>query len=105
MEPTSEHELKQLLDEDRISKAEYDQLLAAMLPTKQHIEDKSSSAGSPKKHKFMAILSMIALLCFLVGLVIAVFDKKLILGVVNAIAAILMGASALRYWIRYLSYE
>ena len=67
MEPTSEQELKQLLDEGRISEEEYQQLKEAMkqrLPEDDH-HPKNMSAGELALRKKMLIFSLV---CCVMGL-------------------------------------
>ena len=67
MEPTSEQELRQLLEEDKISQAEYEQLLAAMHPKHRVVVPVNKPKMSRRKTKVLAILATIASVGFFAG--------------------------------------
>ena len=70
MEPTSEQELKQLLDEDRITEKEYKELKQAMVETTkmQSVEQEQGENKSNSVHK----LGKIALVLTLCGIILPV---------------------------------
>ncbi|MHC5180570.1 MAG: hypothetical protein ACYSOW_01655 [Planctomycetota bacterium] len=105
MEPTSEQELRQLLEEDKISQAEYEQLLEAMHPKRRINIPVNRSKISRKKTKVLAILATIALVCFFAGFIFAILANRPLLLVIDLICTILAGINALRYWIAFWTFE
>ena len=105
MEPTSQQELKQLLEEGKVSQAEYEQLLEAMHSKHRINVTFNRPKKSRKKTKILAILSTIALVCFLIVFVMALLSSMQSLMVINLVCTILGGINAMRYWIAYWTFE
>jgi hypothetical protein len=109
MEPTSEQELKQLLDEDKISQAEYEQLLEAM--ETKHLSGSRivHPKGSQKQAMIAAILftTVTALLLWICLMCIdkpALRNKSIVIGVC-VVCVIGSGIQALRYWVAFWTYK
>lgn len=108
MEPTSQQELKQLLDEGKVSQTEYDQLLEAM--KSEHCRRRTVRPKlSRKKVKIGAILftMLTAIFAWMPFLLInsqTLQNKPIVIGV-NLVCAILFGIKALRYWISYWTFK
>ena len=105
MEPTSQQELKQLLEEGKVSQAEYEQLMEAMHPKRRINIPANRSKISRKKTKVLAITMTMASVCFLAGFIMALLSNRQFLMAINLICVILGGISALRYWIAYWTFE
>ena len=109
MEPTSEQELKQLLDEGKVSQAEYEQLLEAMESPKTTGSPVNRPKLSRKKTKIAAILLTVQTALFLwlsLRLVNsqALRNKSLVIGA-TIVSVIVFGIWALRYWVAYWTYK
>ena len=109
MEPTSEQELKQLLDEDKISQTEYEQLLEAMESKNPTGNRVNRPRLSRKKTKIAAILFTVQTALFLwLSLYLvnsqALRNKSLVIGAV-IVSVIVFGIWALRYWVAYWTYK
>ena len=109
MEPTSEQELRQLLDEGKIDQAEYEQLREAMESKKRSYTQEKRTGLSRKKTKVLAVLSTVSLACFLWACFLLVDsqtlrNKSLVIGVM-VLSVIFTGINAVRYWIAYCTYK
>ena len=106
---SSEQELKQLLDEGKVSQAEYEQLLEAMKSKECNANQASRPRLSRKKTKIAAILLTVQTAIFLwlsLHLVNsqALRNKSFVIGVLM-VSVIVFGIWALRYWVAYWTYK
>jgi hypothetical protein len=93
MEPTSEQELKKLLDEDRITHEEYEQLLDAM-----KVNHSTNPKMSRKKMQRLGIILAIIFFAFaMVGMKPLLHSNSLILQVIYMIGIVLTASSSAYY--------
>lgn len=105
MEPTSEQELRRMLEDGNISQSEFDQLSAAMHSNHRIQPSANKSKRSQKKLKVFAIINTLSVPCFLIALIAAFISRWQSLFVINLICTILGAISVLRCWILYWTYE
>jgi len=105
MEPTSEQELRQMLENGDINQSDFDQLSNSMRSQKRVYSSVNTSTGSRKKLKVFAILNSFACICFSIAFIASFLDRNNMLFFINLICTMLAGINALRYWILFWSYE
>lgn len=95
MEPTSEQELKRLLDEGKISKAEYEQLLEAIHSTDQ--DGVKRHKTNRKKMQRLGLIWATVFFCFALGGMKLVHSNNFIFQVIYLIGIVLSAAFSAGY--------
>lgn len=109
MEPTSEQELKELLEESKISQTEYEQLLAAM-ESNHHTHSQTNCPNGSRKHAMVAAILFTMVTAGLLWLCLmnindeALRNKSTVIGVC-VVCVIGSGIQALRYWLVCWTYK
>jgi len=109
MEPTSEQELKQLLDEGKITEEEFRELLNA-IDTKHRSGNQINRPKHSRKQELIVAILFTIVTALLLWICLMSIDKpspgnKPILIGVSVICVIGSSIQALRYWFSYWTYK